>query len=94
VPPALLGDKRVDLALLCVGSADSVDDHPTTILSNVEPRYALSGHWEDFFQSATATPQPIPLLDLDGYMARAEAALPGHHELVTPGAHFTFERAN
>jgi hypothetical protein len=88
VPPALLGDKRVDLALLCVGSADSVDDHPTTILANVQPRYALSGHWEDFFEPAGSTPKPIPLLDLDGYMQRAEAALPGRHTLVQPGSRF------
>ena len=86
VPPALLGDKQVDVALLCVGSADSVDDHPTTILSNVQPRFALSGHWEDFFQAANATPQPIPLLNLDGYLQRAEAALPGRHTLVQPGS--------
>jgi hypothetical protein len=88
VPPALLGDKRVDLALLCVGSADAVEDHPTTILANVQPRYALSGHWEDFFQPIGSTPQPIPLLDLAGYMQRAEAALPGRHTLVQPGSRF------
>jgi hypothetical protein len=86
VPPALLGDKRVDLALLCVGSADSVDDHPTTIVANVAPRFAVSGHWEDFFQSTDAPPQPIPLLDLDGYLARAEAALPGRHTLAQRGS--------
>ncbi|HEY5925499.1 MAG TPA: hypothetical protein VIV11_27630 [Kofleriaceae bacterium] len=88
VPSAVLGDKQVDLALLCVGSADAVDDHPTTILANLQPRYAVSGHWEDFFQPINATPQPIPLLDLDGYMQRAEAALPGKHTLAQPGARF------
>lgn len=88
VPAALLADKRVDLAILCVGSADAVDDHPTTILANLQPRYALSGHWEDFFQPLDATPQPIPLLDLGGYMQRAEAALPGHHTLAQPGSRF------
>lgn len=88
VTAALLAEKPVDLALLCVGSADSVDDHPTTILAGLQPRFALSGHWEDFFQSADAAPSPIPLLDLDSYMQRAEAALPGRHTLAQPGARF------
>ena len=84
----VLAEKRVDLALLCVGSADAVEDHPTTILNHLQPRFALSGHWEDFFQAIDAPPKPIPLLDLDGYMQRAEAALPGRHTLVEPGARF------
>jgi hypothetical protein len=84
----VLGDKQVDVALLCVGSVDAVEDHPTTILANLTPRYALSGHWEDFFQPLDAEPQPIPLLNLDGYMQRAEAALPGRHTLAQPGSRF------
>ena len=88
VPPALLADKRVDLAILCVGSADAVEDHPTQVLANVQPRFAVSGHWEDFFQPADAEPTPIPLLDLDRYLQRAEAALPGRHTLAQPGSAF------
>lgn len=76
VPSGLLADKTVDVALLCVGSTDSVQNHPGAIAANLAPRYALSGHWEDFFQPVTAMPSPIPLLDLDGYLARAGAALP------------------
>ncbi|HEX5059942.1 MAG TPA: hypothetical protein VFV99_11310, partial [Kofleriaceae bacterium] len=88
VPSAILGEKQVDLALLCVGSTDAVEDHPTQILGNLQPRYAISGHWEDFFQPVGSTPQPIPFLNLDGYMQRAEAALPGRHTLAQPGARF------
>ncbi len=102
VPPSLLADKRVDVALLCVGSSDSVENHPGAILGNLEPRFGLSGHWEDFFQDIGSMPGPIPLLDLDGYLDRAHAALPGpadapllidgmadatRHVLVQPGAH-------
>jgi len=88
VPSAVLGEKQVDLALLCVGSADAVEDHPAQILGNLQPRYAISGHWEDFFQPVGSMPQPIPFLNLDGYMQRAEAALPGRHTLAQPGARF------
>jgi hypothetical protein len=88
VPAAVLAEHPVDLAILCTGSADAVEDHPGQILASLAPREAVSGHWEDFFQPATAAPQPIPFLDLDGYVQRAEAALPGHHTLAQPGARF------
>jgi hypothetical protein len=103
VPAILLEDKQVDLALLCVGSSDAVTDHPGQIVANTNPRFALSGHWEDFFQPMSAQPQPIPLLDLQGYLTRADAALPGppdaplvvdgearpvRHVLVDPGSRF------
>jgi L-ascorbate metabolism protein UlaG (beta-lactamase superfamily) len=88
VPPSYIAEKAVDLAILCVGSADAVDDHPGQILANLQPRFALSGHWEDFFQPVDAPLQPIPLLNLDGYMQRAEAALPGRHTLAQPGSTF------
>jgi hypothetical protein len=77
VPASILAEHPVDLALLCVGSYNAVDDHPTSIIGNINPRYALSGHWEDFFQDASQPPQPIPLLDLPTYLSRAEAAMPG-----------------
>jgi hypothetical protein len=107
VPASLLADKAVDVALLCVGSADAVDNHPGEILGNLSPRYALSAHWEDFFAPMGATPAPIPLLDVNGYVTRAEAALPGpadapieidgvatdtRHVLVQPGSRFTVAR--
>lgn len=76
VPAAMLAEKQVDLALLCVGSYDAVEDHPGAVVANLTPRYAISGHWEDFFVPASEPPRPIPLLDLQRYMTAAEAALP------------------
>jgi len=102
VPQAILADKPVDLALLCVGSYDVVTNQPTDIIANVQPRFALSGHWEDFFQPVDTTPEPIPLLNVNTYVARAEAALPPpndapltvegeqtdkRHVLAQPGMH-------
>lgn len=76
IPDATLADKPVDVALLCVGSSDAVTDQPASILANLNPRFALSGHWEDFFQPVGST-APIPLLDVTGYVQRATAAMPG-----------------
>jgi hypothetical protein len=75
-PPDLLAEKRVDLAILCVGNYDKVDDAPGQTLAALDPRYALGGHWEDFFQSAGNPPQPIPFLDVPTWTTRAVAALP------------------
>jgi hypothetical protein len=63
-------------------------DHPAPIVANLTPRFALSGHWEDFFQPRSAPPQPIPLLDLPRYIAAAEAAMAGTAEagFVVDGA--------
>lgn len=91
VPPAVLAGKQVDVALLCVGSSDAVDDYPTHTLTTMNPRFALSGHWEDFFQPASDAPQPIPLLDVAAYTARADAALPGRHTLVQPNQRIVVE---
>ena len=77
VPATLLAEHPIDLALLCVGSYGSVEDHPGAVVANLTPRYAVSGHWEDFFQDRSEPPQPIPLLDLPKYLTAAEAALTG-----------------
>jgi hypothetical protein len=50
VPEALLRQKRVDVALLCVGGDfERLRRHPESILQNTRPRHAVLGHWEDFF---------------------------------------------
>jgi hypothetical protein len=91
VPAEVLAEKQVDVALLCVGSSDAVDDYPTHSLRTMTPRFALSGHWEDFFKPVSDAPQPIPLLDVAAYTARADAALPGRHTLVQPNQRIVVE---
>ena len=100
VPAAVLGGISVDLALLCVGNYDAVENQPTAILANLTPRFAVSGHWEDFFRPRSEPPQPLPLLDVETFVSRAETALatptdgpltidgvaaPGRHVLAQPG---------
>lgn len=84
-PAAVLGDVPVDVALLCVGSNDAVTNQPTAIIETLRPRFVLSGHWEDFFQPRSAAPKPIPLLDVDTYVMRANAALAAHPLAATDG---------
>lgn len=85
-PPAeVLADRPVDLALLTAGNYDAVRDHPGEVLAALAPRVAISGHWEDFFQPADQPPEPLPFMDLDAYLARVEAGLPGRHVLAVRG---------
>jgi L-ascorbate metabolism protein UlaG (beta-lactamase superfamily) len=77
VPSAFLAEKRIDLALMCVGTYDKVDEgSPAKALTALEPRYALGGHWEDFFQKADEPLKPIPFLDVAAWGTKARAAMP------------------
>ncbi len=76
VPPAILAEKRVDIALLCVGSYQNAEGNPGTTVRALNPRFALGGHWEDFLVAAKGPPQTIPFLDLDAWTAAARAELP------------------
>ena len=85
VPEALLRDKRVDVALLCVGGDfHRLRRHPEGILENARPRHAVLGHWEDFFvtqdnHEIDGRVFPIPGTDEDAreFRSRAERALRG-----------------
>jgi hypothetical protein len=80
VPEALLREKRIDVALLCVGAYERVAAAPTTTLLGLAPRYAIGGHWEDFSRGANEPPLALPLLDLAGWVARARQAMPRQSE--------------
>ena len=72
----LLGEKRIDLAVLNVGSYGKVADQPTASIAALNPRYVLAAHWEDFFVSQAQPLAVIPFLDLVEYDKRMAAALP------------------
>lgn len=80
VPEPLLREKRVDLALLCIGAYDRVVDHPSRAIAGLAPRYVIGAHWEDFGRPINEPIQPIPLLDLATWDRRARASLPPRSE--------------
>jgi hypothetical protein len=75
VPAAVLAERRVDLALLCVGAYQNVDDAPRPLLGSMAPRFALGGHWEDFFAAPSAAPSAIPFTDVSQWEQRAVSLL-------------------
>ncbi len=49
-PAAVIAEKRVDVALLCVGGDfHRLDGHPERLVDRLRPRVVVLGHWEDFF---------------------------------------------
>lgn len=39
----------VDISVLCVASHKYVSDYPAKLLRNMNPRFVVASHWEDFF---------------------------------------------
>ncbi len=76
VPADILAEKAVDVALLCAGNYDRVRDQPGEIIAALRPRFAVSGHWEDFFIPITSPIRPLPFLNLMTYTMRGDIALP------------------
>jgi hypothetical protein len=93
VPPPLLADKRVDLALLCVGSYDRVANAPSATIAALDPRFALGGHWEDFFQPENQPPVPIPFLDVATWQTTARADMPSSADRMFKNGTSFAERA-
>jgi L-ascorbate metabolism protein UlaG (beta-lactamase superfamily) len=56
-PLEMLKQHPVDVALLCVASANFVKPYPVQILNDVKPKKVVFIHWEDFFSKP---------LDFDG----------------------------
>jgi len=75
VPASFLAAKRVDAALLCIGSSNNVANEPAGDIDAIGARYVIGGHWEDFFRSADDPPQPITFLDVGGWAKTARDAV-------------------
>jgi L-ascorbate metabolism protein UlaG (beta-lactamase superfamily) len=56
-PDTLLREKKVDLALVCVGGYFTIEDHPQKLLRGIDPDFVIASHWEDFFAPRTI---PVP----------------------------------
>lgn len=90
--PDLLAEKRIDVAILCVGNYDQVADQPQATIAALSPRHVVAGHWESFFRSPEEPPTDIPFLDVDEYVRRMNEALgdPSRATKPDPGAELTF----
>jgi hypothetical protein len=52
LPPLPPEDRHaVDVAIICAGNFGNARDYPTALFDHVKPKYAIVGHWEDFFRA-------------------------------------------
>ena len=92
-PEVLLREAAVDVAVVCVGAFDQVDDYPTAILTALAPKHVLLTHWEDFFRSRDEDPELVRTDDLNELLERM-AAVPVSREdwtLPRPGVALRIE---
>ncbi len=88
-PPLLpLQDQHsIDLAILCVGSAQELREYPTNICTELQPRNIMLGHWEYFFRSPVRPVKRLRFTNINRFIAQVEAASPDSRwVLPKPGA--------
>lgn len=67
-PPRAIGGRAVDLAILCVATAQNVDPtSPDSLLMVMQPKYVIASHWESFFQPQTLPLRLNPASDVDDF---------------------------
>ncbi len=61
LPPLLPHDeRRVDLAIICVGNWNNAPGYPDTLLAAMQPRHVIAGHWDDFFRYPSGSAKVVP----------------------------------
>ena len=84
-PPASLGGRRVDLAILCVATARNVDPpSPDALVRVLRPRYVIASHWESFFRPQTLPIYLNPASDVDAFMRSLMNTMPADGRWAMP----------
>ncbi len=84
-PQAVLAERPVDLALLCVASFNNIDDYPEHVIEAVQPTDIMLIHWDKFYQSRLEKPvELLPFLDVGEFIRRARAAMGPEGEILMP----------
>ncbi len=93
VPPEVLAEHWVDLAITSVGGYEQVPGgrYPETVLCDTRPRFVMLGHWEDFFGNGCLPeegPQrPLRTLGHEGvrdFISRVERSAPEESQWLLP----------
>lgn len=84
-PPASLGGRGIDLAILCVATARNVDPpSPDSLLTVLRPGFVIAAHWESFFRPQTLPAVLNPASDVDAFMTSLTKGLAAHSGWVMP----------
>jgi L-ascorbate metabolism protein UlaG (beta-lactamase superfamily) len=76
-PPARLGGRGFDLAILCVATARNVSPQsPDDLVKALRPKYVIAAHWESFFRPQTLPLVLNPASDVDAFFNSLTRNLP------------------
>lgn len=89
-PPAVLAERRIDVAVLCAATSTNVSNTPDSLLQVLKPQHVIVGHWEDFFRSQTLPIQLSPATDLEALRVSLGRALPASADWAMPMPQTTF----
>ncbi len=76
-PSELIEDRRVDVAIFVPATFDQVDWYPEAFVENLDPRWVLLGHWEDFWTPMDEPSRSIRLSDLGHFEGRLDRVFGG-----------------
>jgi len=87
-PEALMAERPVYVAILVPATFDQVEWHPEAFVENLQPRWVLLGHWEDFFRSPDESTRSILLTDIGHFRDRLNRVFAGDSWLPEKGTVF------
>lgn len=91
-PDSLTAERPVDVAIFVPATFDQVDWHPEAFVENLEPRWVLLGHWEDFFVPVDDRTRSIMLSDIGHFEDRLARVFDGEFWRPEIGTEFRFGR--
>ena len=89
-PDEVIRGRSVDVAILVPTTFDQVDWHPEALVENLQPRFVLLGHWEDFFVPIDEPTKSILLTDVRYFERRLESVHDGEWWRPEKGTEFLF----
>ncbi len=93
LPPEVLAEAPVDVALLVPASFAEVRWHPESLVENLRPRTVVVQHWESFFDPALAPPEPVAFTILPHFMERLHRVMDCGEACIsvpTPGTRLVY----
>lgn len=82
VPEAVVSERAVDLALLCAGNFDAVDEPESIVSDNLCAEAVIIHHWEDFFDPEHSKLKMIPGCDVNKFYRHVLARVGGDRTRV------------
>lgn len=93
-PDAVLAERRVDAAVVCVPGYQEVDGYPEAWIRKSVPRTVVLSHWESFFERLPDKAEdlhPVPLNDPRGFLQRLKGLVPADRTVLpSPGTSIRF----